>query len=44
MPLIQLATGIVLASEQPQVDEPSGFFGVLADGAYVVHRDLRGWR
>jgi len=33
MPLIQLATGIVLASEQQQVDEPSGFFGVLADGA-----------
>jgi PTS system glucitol/sorbitol-specific IIC component len=33
MPFTQLAAGIVFAAEQPQVDEPTGFFGVLASAA-----------
>ena len=33
MPFTQLAAGIVFAAEQPQVDEPTGFFGVLAGAA-----------
>jgi glucitol/sorbitol PTS system EIIC component len=33
MPFTQLAAGIVLAAEQPKVDEPTGFFGVLAGAA-----------
>lgn len=33
MPFTQLATGILFAAEQPQVDEPTGFFGALASAA-----------
>lgn len=33
MPLAHLAAGIVLAAEQPKVDEPTGFFGALASAA-----------
>ena len=33
MPFTQLAAGIVFVAEQPQVDEPTGFFGVLAGAA-----------
>jgi PTS system glucitol/sorbitol-specific IIC component len=33
MPFTQLATGFLFAAEQPQVDEPTGFFGVLAGAA-----------
>ena len=33
MPLAHLAAGIAFAAEQPQVDEPTGFFGVLANAA-----------
>jgi glucitol/sorbitol PTS system EIIC component len=33
MPFTHLAAGIIVATEQPQVDEPSGFFGALADAA-----------
>lgn len=33
MPLAHLAAGIAFAAEQPQVDEPTGFFGALASAA-----------
>jgi PTS system glucitol/sorbitol-specific IIC component len=33
MPFTQLAAGLVSAAEQPQVDEPTGFFGALAGAA-----------
>lgn len=33
MPSTQLATGFVFAAEQPEVDEPTGFFGALAGAA-----------
>ncbi len=33
MPLVHLVSGAVSASETPTVDEPTGFFGALADGA-----------
>lgn len=33
MPFTQLATGILFAAEQPEVDEPTGFFGALASAA-----------
>jgi PTS system glucitol/sorbitol-specific IIC component len=33
MPLAHLVSGAVSASETPTVEEPTGFFGALADGA-----------
>ena len=33
MPFTHLAAGIVFAAEQPQVEEPTGFFGALAGAA-----------
>ncbi|QIK65085.1 PTS sorbitol transporter subunit IIC [Nocardioides sp. HDW12B] len=33
MPLVHLVSGAVSASETPTVEEPTGFFGALADGA-----------
>ena len=33
MPLAQSAAGIAFATEQPQVEEPTGFFGALASAA-----------
>lgn len=33
MPLAQSAAGIAFATEQPQVEEPTGFFGALANAA-----------